>query len=242
MTTDLLEVRTFSSGSLELRAAEEGSDSIATVTGYAMRYGEPSLPLPFIERFEPGAFTRSLKSRNDIRLYINHDDTKVLASRRSGTLRLEDRAEGLWIEADLPDTTDGRDIRVLMGRGDVHEQSIGFSAVRDSWSGDRSSRTVREAKLYDSSIVTGIAAYPSTSASIRNLTLIAYRTHTDVDALADAFSALESGEMSDDQAAVLLEAVDRSRPAREIEPEPVDVPDLSDVLALKSYLLKKAAQ
>lgn len=239
MSTDLLEVRTFSTGSLEIRAAENG-DSIGTVTGYAMRYGEPSLPLPFIERFEAGAFTRSLKSRNDIRLYVNHDDTKILASRRAGTLRLEDRAEGLWIEADLPDTTDGRDIRTLMGRGDVHEQSIGFSAVRDAWSGDRTERTVREAKLYDSSIVTGIAAYPSTSASIRNLSIIAYRTQTDVDALADAFSALEAGEMSDDQAAVLLEAVDRSRPAVEAAPELPEVPDLSDLLALKSYLMKKA--
>ena len=48
---------------------------------------------------------------------------------------------------------------------------------------------------------------------MRNLQLIAKRTGTSVDALADAITALESGEhLTDDQANVLLEVVDRSRP------------------------------
>ena len=44
------------------------------------------------------------------------------------------------------------------------------------------------------------------------MSLIAKRTHTDVEALSDAIAALESGVMSADQADVLLSVVDRSRP------------------------------
>ena len=61
-----------------------------------------------------------------------------------------------------------------------------------------------------------MAAYPSTSATVRNLSVIAKRTATDLDELTDAIAALESGtELTDDQADVLQSVVDRSRPAVE---------------------------
>jgi hypothetical protein len=57
---------------------------------------------------------------------------------------------------------------------------------------------------------------------VRNLQLIASRTATDIEALSDAIAALEAGEMSNDQADVLLSVVDRSRPHVDIvEPESV---------------------
>ena len=57
------------------------------------------------------------------------------------------------------------------------------------------------------------------SARGRGLRLLAKRTNTDADALADAISALESGDaLTDDQASVLMEVVDRSRPEAEVEP------------------------
>lgn len=229
---DEIEVRTFDGEPLEFRAAPEGTGSIGTFAGYAMRYDQPSLPLPFTERFAPGAFTRSLKSRADIRLYVNHDDTMVLASRRAKTLRIEDRADGLWVEADLPDTTAGRDLRVLIERGDVYQQSVGFSAVKDQWSADGSERRVTEAKLYESSIVTGIAAYPSTTASVRHLRALAHRTATDVDALTDAMAALESGELTPEQADLLRTVVDRAAP-------PVEAPAVAAEPSIPLSLLHK---
>ena len=202
-----VEIRMFDTEPLELRDSSEG---IGTFSGWAMRYGKPSLPLPFTEFFQPGAFTRSLKSRNDIRLYVNHDDRMVLASRRAKTLRLEDREEGLWVEADLPDTSYARDLRELMKRGDVHTQSIGFTAVRDEWSNDGAERRVTEARLHETSIVTGIAAYPSTSAAVRNIRLIAKRTQIDAEQLSDAISALEAGDIDAEQADILRTVVDRA--------------------------------
>lgn len=213
-----LEIRTLDTEPLELRVAESGDGM--TFSGYAARYNSPSLPLPFIERIAPGAFTRTLKSRNDIRMYVNHDDRMVLASTRAKTLRLEDRADGLFVEADLPATTYGNDLRILLERGDVNTMSFGFSTVKDSWSNDGSERTLEQVRLHEVSVVTGVAAYPATTASVRNLRLIAKRTATDVDALTDAIAALESGELSEDQAELLRTVVDRAAKTPEPEVEP----------------------
>lgn len=223
---DIVETRTLDTEPLEFRTAEPDSGSVGSYAGWAIRYDSPSLPLPFIEQFKPGAFTRSLKSRNDVRMYVNHNETMLIGSTRAKTLRIQDRPEGLWIEGDLPDTTVGRDLRVLMERGDVYQQSIGFAVPRggDDWSADYSKRSVREAKLFDSSIVTGVAAHPSATAGVRNLRVIAYRTHTDAEVLAGAMAAAERGDtLDEEQLTALRTMVDGLAPAPvEPEAEPFD--------------------
>jgi HK97 family phage prohead protease len=204
-----IEIRTLDSDELQLRAVGDGDGM--QFSGYAALYDQPSLPLPFIERIAPGAFAKTLRSRNDVRMYVNHDDRMVLGSTRAKTLVLEDRAEGLFVEGDLPETTYGRDLSTLMQRGDVRTMSFGFSTVRDSWSDSGNERTLLEVRLHEVSIVTGVAAYSQTSASVRNLRVIAKRTQTDADALADAIGALEAGDkLSDDQADLLRTVVDRA--------------------------------
>ena len=204
-----VEFRTFDAGIIEVRAAESGDGM--TFGGYAARYNSPSLPLPFTEVIAPGAFDRTLKSKNDIRAYINHDERLILGSTRAKTLRLESRDDGLYSEIDLPDTSYARDLSVSIARGDTRTMSFGFSTVKDSWT-DANNRTLKEVRLHEVSAVTGVAAYPATTASVRNLQIIAKRTATDIEALSEAIAALEAGEMSDDQADVLLSVVDRSRP------------------------------
>lgn len=227
MTFRDIEIRSLDTEPLEFRAADPSEGKVGTFSGWAARYNSPSLPLPFIERIAPGAFTRTLKSRNNIKMFVNHDDTLVLASTRAKTLRLEDRPEGLWVEADLPDVTYARDLRVLIERGDVHSMSFGFSSEEDTWSADGSERTLESVRLHEVSVVTSTAAYPATTAAVRNLRLIAKRTAVDVEALSDAILALESGaELTDDQASVLQEVVDRARPAQP-EPEAPLAPPLS---------------
>jgi HK97 family phage prohead protease len=213
-----IEIRSLDSEPLELRASSTGDGM--SFAGYAWRYDSPSLPLPFTERIAPGAFTRTLKSRNDVRAYVNHDERLVIGSTRAKTLRIEDRPDGGYVEIDLPDTTYARDLSASIKRGDVRTMSFGFSTVKDAWSADGQDRTLKEVRLHEVSVVTGTAAYPSTTASVRNLRALAYRTETDAEALADAISALESGaELSDAQADVLMQVVDRSRPAGDAEPE-----------------------
>jgi HK97 family phage prohead protease len=197
----------------ELRVEASEADGMR-FTGYAAVFNSDSEPLPFIERILPGAFKRSLKARNEVKLFKNHNMDEVLASTRSKTLRLTEDSKGLLAEATLPDTTAGRDLAVLMKRGDVHAMSFGFSVPSkgDRWSDDGMTRELKEIRLHEVSIVTGFPAYEATTASVRSLDILATRTNVDVDALADALTKLEAGEkLPDIQADLLQEVVTKLR-------------------------------
>jgi hypothetical protein len=173
-----VEFRSFVS---ELRSVGDGN----TFVGYAARFNSDSQPLPFIERIAPGAFRKTLRSKRDVRLFINHDSGQVLASKRSGTLRLEEDENGLRVEADMPDTQAARDLKELMRRGVVDSMSFGFSVPRggDSWSEDGNTRELREVTLHEVSVVTGFPAYEATSAAVRSIEKIAERVGMPVDEL-----------------------------------------------------------
>ena len=176
--------------------------------GYAAVFNSDSEPLPFIEQIQPGAFRKSLKSRNNIRMYVNHDDTLLLASTRSGTLRLSEDEKGLLTEADLPATTTGRDLAVLLETRVADSMSFGFSVPRggDMWSPSGDRRTLTEVRLHEVSVVTGQPAYAATSATVRKL---AHRTDADPESLALALAALESEDgLTSDQADLLRGIVD----------------------------------
>jgi HK97 family phage prohead protease len=212
-TVNKVERRIKTDVDFELRVTTTESDGMR-FTGYAAVFNSDSEPLPFIERIMPGAFQRSLKARNEVKLFKNHNMDEVLASTRSKTLRLSEDSKGLLAEATLPDTTAGRDLAVLMKRGDVHAMSFGFSvpAKGDSWSDDGMTRQLKEIRLHEVSIVTGFPAYEATTASVRSLDILASRTNVDADALADALNKLESGDkLPDVQADLLQEVVTKLR-------------------------------
>jgi len=179
----------------EIRIGEVDTDKM-TFTGYAAVFNSASEPLPFTEYIVPGAFKRSLKSRNEIKLFMNHNTDIVLGSTRAKTLRLSEDSTGLLAEAVLPDTTAGRDLSVLMQRGDVNSMSFGFSvpARGDKWSDDGMTRELHQIRLHEVSIVTGFPAYEATSATVRSIDALAIRTGMDPDVLADALTRLESGD------------------------------------------------
>ena len=69
----------------ELREEGEGM----TFVGYAAKFNSPSEDLGgFVETIEPGAFRRSLRSRNDVKLLVNHDTGRVLASSRLSLIHI----------------------------------------------------------------------------------------------------------------------------------------------------------
>lgn len=201
----------------EIRAAGDGR----TITGYAARFNVPSEPLPFTERIAPGAFAKSLRSRSkDVRLYVNHNSDMVLASKRSGTLRLEEDEYGLRFEADLPDTTAARDLRELMRTGIVSTMSYGFTIARggDRWSADGSERTLTAINVHEVSVVTGFPAYPQTTAAVRSLEAIAERVGVPVDELTSVLDALADGEQVDPaKAGALIGVLQGAMP----KPEPL---------------------
>ena len=158
------EHRTFTVRNIEARQAEDGTMRMA---GYAAVFNEPSLPLPFIEKIAPGAFTKTLQETPDVRLLINHEGLPM-ARTKNGTMRLYEDATGLFFEAELADTQEARDLYTLVARGDVDQMSFAFRVIRQNWSKDRSERTLAEVSLADGdvSIVT-YPAYPATSVEAR---------------------------------------------------------------------------
>ena len=206
MTTTL--ERRVNTVEFDVRNGEASNDGMS-FTGYAAVFDSPSEPLPFTEIIKGGAFQRSLKSRNEIKLFMNHNTDVVLGSSRAGTLRLSEDSRGLLAEADLPDTTAGRDLSVLMQRGDVNSMSFGFSVPPrgDRWSEDGATRELHQVRLHEVSIVTGFPAYQATTASVRSLDILATRTAVDVDALSDAITRLEAGETLEPEHADLISEV-----------------------------------
>jgi hypothetical protein len=234
-----LEVRVADFSEIEMRATEEGGPKMS-FRGYAAVFNSPSEPLPFIERIAPGAFKRSLRSRNEIKMFVNHNMDRVLGSTRAGTLRLTEDEKGLLVEADLPDTTDGRDLSILLERGDVSSMSFGFTVPPkgDKWSEDGMERTLTQVRLHEVSVVTGFPAYEATTASVRNLTGLAQRTNVDADALTDALTSLEAGKtLTLDQASMVRDVV-----AQLEEPVAADAPadDKLNIMRKQLDLLFKA--
>jgi len=105
------------------------------LAGYAAVYNSESQDLGgFVEIIRPGAFGASLGSGINVRALWQHDGKALLGTTKAGTLRLKDDTRGLGFDLDLPGTTLGNDLSVLVGRGDVTGCSFGFR-VRDG--GDR---------------------------------------------------------------------------------------------------------
>jgi HK97 family phage prohead protease len=200
------------SSHVELRAEGDGR----TFSGYAAVFGEPSLPLPFTEIVKPGAFKRSLQSRNRMMLLWNHDTSNPLASTRNGSLSMVEDARGLKVTATLPDTTLGRDIAELVRTGVVDAMSFGFSVKRDTWSQDGQTRYLEDVSLYEVSLVS-TPAYEQTSGtvSVRSAGISA-------DALADALLKIESGdELNSEQGALMRDVIERLSKT-ETDPEPTE--------------------
>jgi uncharacterized protein len=218
----------------EVRETEEGM----TFSGYAAVFNSDSQPLPFTERIAPGAFSGSLRNRNDIKLLWNHDTASVLGSSRAGTLKLTEDDRGLFVEAMLPNTSVGRDARELISRGDVDAMSFGFTVARggDEWSSDGSTRTLTKINLHEVSIV-AFPAYTATAGStaVRGLDKVAKRAEVDADALADALLKIENGEdITSDDRNLISTVLDKLSPAEEAEQDDYGL----EMLALKKKKLE----
>lgn len=157
------EKRSLAFTNLEIRA--EGDNN--TLVGYAAVFDSPSEPLPWIEYVRRGAFSKTLNDGADVRLLIDHEGVP-LARTKSGTLALEEDERGLKVEAELdPMNPDAMRVLSAMRRGDMSQMSFAFRTIKDSWSGDRQMRELKEVQLYDVSIVT-FPAYEETVAELRN--------------------------------------------------------------------------
>jgi HK97 family phage prohead protease len=144
-------------------------DGYACVTGVS--YEVNDWLGTYEETVEPGAFTKTLAERDDVRLLLNHEGLP-LARTKSGTMRLNEDGTGLHVLADLDKrSTLTNDVAVAMERGDLDQMSFAFQVTRQEWNEDYTRRSVREVKTFDTSVVT-FPASATTSAKIRGIDFI----------------------------------------------------------------------
>jgi len=165
----------------ELRSADGGG---ITAVGYAAVFDSPTNIGGFTESVGRSAFDKTIQETDVLGLF-NHEMDMLLGRSSSGTLRLNKDDRGLGYEIDLPDTQLGRDVGVLLGRGDLKGSSFGFRVIKDDWTGTH--RVLQEVALRDVGPVT-VPAYQDTSAALRSL---AADHSIDIDELAAAAAAGE---------------------------------------------------
>lgn len=211
---------------IELEVRDNGDGM--TFEGYAAVFNSESEDLGgFREFIAPGAFKRSLQSRNEVKLLWNHDAGEPLASVRGGTLKLYEDNRGLKVEARLADTSRGRDVAELIRSKTIDSMSFGFSVIKDTWNADGNVRTLNAVRLFEISMV----SFPAYNATAGTVSIRSAQT-IDADQLADALFKLESGEELDPAAAGLITEV----VAKLTKTEEVQAVD-GDILALKKKKL-----
>ena len=148
------------------------------VSGYAAVYNSESKLITergktFVEVIAQDAFLETIRNVGsqsvDCVATFNHDRGIPLARTSSGTLKLESDAVGLRFEFEMPETSLGRDMSVMMERGDINQCS--FVAIATSpnveMRRDESGVYVQTIKSFDAirdiSLVVD-PAYPSTFA------------------------------------------------------------------------------
>lgn len=159
-----LEIRSYGG----LRAVSPGK-----VGGHAAVFNSESADLGgFVEVIRPGAFADALRRGRNIRALYHHSDLSLLGTTQAGTLRLREDDTGLAFEVDLPDTSYGNDVGVLVDRGDIAGCSFGFRTPPDGdrWErrGDRLIRELVKVDLVEVTL-THDPAYRDTTVARRSV-------------------------------------------------------------------------
>lgn len=167
--TKQAEVRTIPAQEMRVNTDADGTRSLS---GYAAVFNSRSVDLGgFTEILAPGCFSRSLQNTPDVLMLRDHQSSLLMGRTKSGTLQLNEDANGLRFSCKLPDTTQAADLVRSIERGDLDGCSFGFYADNDEWKENPRgtyTRTILEATLLEISAVS-FPAYPSTSVSVRSV-------------------------------------------------------------------------
>jgi HK97 family phage prohead protease len=164
-----LEVRTINRAQLRAKPDSPGA------SGYAAVFNQIADVGWFKEVIRPGAFSRAITEKQDVRCLQNHDPNVVLGRTKSGTLALKEDDEGLNFDCDFPQTQAAKDLHASMQRGDVDQCSFGFVVRKQQWIEEKlddgsytETREILDVDLLDVSVVT-YPAYDGTSCEARSL-------------------------------------------------------------------------
>lgn len=162
----------------ELRADDE-ADSLPVLEGYAAVFDSVvSIGGYFREVIRPGAFSRAIKEKQDVRALIDHNHSLIIGRTAAGTLKLTEDERGLKVEIHPPNTTLARDLVENIKLGNISQMSFAFRVSRARWTEEENQPDLREIEdvdLIDVSPVT-YPAYEDTEIFARSAEDI-YKTY-----------------------------------------------------------------
>lgn len=159
---------------IEKRADENGENEKMIIEGYAAVYDSETTigdaeAWGFKEVIERGAFNGA--NLKDVPLKYNHDDAvPILARTRNKSLTLTADDKGLFIHAELLDTTDGIDMYKRIQAKLIDKMSFAFTVADEEidTTGKIPKRTIKKFdKIFDVSVV-DTPAYEDTSVYARS--------------------------------------------------------------------------
>lgn len=168
---------------------EVREDSVL-ITGYVNAIERYSKPIreavkgkvrTFIERIKAGVFKTALKRNDDVKVLLNHDHERVLATTKDGSAKLEEDNIGLRAEVTITD----KEVVEKARNNQLVGWSFGFYANSDELGteGNNETRTVTDLDLIEVSILddTKSPAYYGTSIEARSEgeRMLEYRTITE---------------------------------------------------------------
>lgn len=157
------------------------------ITGYVNAIERYSKPIreslkgqirTFIERIKAGVFNTALKRNDDVKVLLNHNHERVLATTKDGSAKLEEDNIGLRAEVTITD----KEVVEKARNGKLVGWSFGFYANSDELGteGETETRTVTDLDLIEVSILddTKSPAYYGTSIEARSEgeKMLEYRT------------------------------------------------------------------
>ena len=157
------------------------------ITGYVNAIERYSKPIreslkgqirTFIERIKAGVFNTALKRNDDVKVLLNHNHDRVLATTKDGSAKLEEDNIGLRAEVTITD----KEVVEKAREGKLVGWSFGFYANSDELGteGETETRTVTDLDLIEVSILddTKSPAYYGTSIEARSEgeKMLEYRT------------------------------------------------------------------
>jgi HK97 family phage prohead protease len=145
-------------------------DGIAAPVGVAADLGE------FTEEYERGSFRRFLAGcRDNIPLCHEHNPRDLLASTRTGRLKLAEEVRGLRARADVVKTPFSEQIKALVDAGEIGGMSIGMVVGRGNAQVEmrdgRPHRMIRNFKKLLDVCTTFDPAYVATEAQFRSMSM-----------------------------------------------------------------------
>jgi len=174
---------------MQVRAQEfdvEG-DGKMIIEGKAVTFDEPTVlfiydGIEYKEIIARGAFDEADTSKTFLK-YNHSDNIMAMARTKNGTLQIDVRDDGVYIVAELANTTAGRDLYELVKRGDIDKMSFAFTIREESYDKETHTWTVQKIDtLYDVAAVT-VPAYENTELFARRYGDAEARRSQEVEAL-----------------------------------------------------------